>query len=64
MRESAILGILGIPTLGYFIDSAASLDHLNVALLLIVISGLLNMSVDTVSQVIRKRLRISTNMIV
>ena len=64
MRESAILGILGIPTLGYFIDSAISLDHLDVALLLIGISGLLNMSIDTVSQVIRKRLRISTNLIV
>jgi phosphonate transport system permease protein len=63
MRESAILGILGIPTLGYFIDSAISLDHLDTALLLIIISGLLNMAVDSCSQIIRRRLRISVNLV-
>jgi ABC-type phosphate/phosphonate transport system permease subunit len=60
---NATCGILGIPTLGYFIDSAISLDHLDTALLLIIISGLLNMAVDSCSQIIRKRLRISVNLV-
>lgn len=36
MRESAILGILGLPTPGFYIDNATCLDHLDTALLLIV----------------------------
>ncbi|MDJ0623533.1 MAG: hypothetical protein QNJ17_11245 [Desulfocapsaceae bacterium] len=59
MRESAILGILGITTLGFYIDSAISRDHLDTALLLICITAGINMSIDSFSQVIRKRLHIS-----
>lgn len=61
MRESAILGILGITTLGYFIDSAIAQDHLDVALFLIVVTALLNMCIDSLSQVIRKKLQLSTS---
>ena len=64
MRESAILGILGITTLGFFIDNAISRDHLDTALLLIIITALLNMVIDTLSQIIRKRLHISAHLTV
>ncbi len=60
MRESAILGILGIYTLGFFIDSAISDDKLDRAVFLILITALLNMLIDTISQKVRKQLRIST----
>ncbi|WP_035247566.1 PhnE/PtxC family ABC transporter permease [Desulfogranum mediterraneum] len=59
MRESAILGILGLHTLGFYIDSAMSVDHLDTAMLLILVTALANMGVDSCSQEIRRRLRIS-----
>ncbi|HCR18720.1 MAG TPA: ABC transporter permease [Candidatus Latescibacteria bacterium] len=64
MRESAILGILGIYTLGFFIDSAIADDKLDKAVLLILITAVLNMGIDTVSQTIRKSLRISTGKVI
>ncbi len=60
MRESAILGILGIYTLGFFIDSAIDEDKLDKAVFLILFTALLNMGIDTISQQVRKRLRISS----
>ncbi len=63
MRESAILGILGIYTLGFFIDSAIADHQLDKAALLILITALLNMGIDTLSQVIRRRLKISTKLV-
>jgi len=63
MRESAILGILGIYTLGFFIDSAISDDKLDKAVLLIVISALLNMLIDTISHIVRRRLKVSTKLV-
>ncbi|SHO42582.1 PhnE/PtxC family ABC transporter permease [Desulfopila aestuarii] len=62
MRESAILGILGITTLGYYIDSAISSDHLDTALLLIVVTAMLNMVIDSLSQFLRRSLRISAHL--
>ena len=64
MRESAILGLLGITSLGFFIDSAISDHQLDKAMILILITALLNMIIDSISQVIRKRYRISTAMTV
>jgi phosphonate transport system permease protein len=61
MRESAILGILGITTLGFYIDSAMAKDHLDTALLLILVTALMNMGVDTLSRRIRTHLRISAH---
>lgn len=61
MRESAILGILGITTLGHYIDSAIAKDHLDTALFLILITAAMNMGVDTLSQHIRARLKISAH---
>lgn len=59
MRETAILGILGITTLGFFIDSAFADDKLDVAFLLIAVTALLNIIVDSLSQWLRARLKIS-----
>jgi phosphonate transport system permease protein len=58
-RESAILGILGIYTLGFFIDSAISDDKLDQAIVLIAISAVMNVGIDTISQRVRKGLRVS-----
>lgn len=63
MRESAILGILGIYTLGFFIDSAISDDKLDKAVFLIVITALLNMLIDTISHIVRRRLKVSTKLV-
>jgi len=61
MRESAILGILGVSTLGFYIDSAISAEHLDTAVLLIGITALLNMGIDSLSQVIRRRVKVSAH---
>jgi phosphonate transport system permease protein len=53
IRESAILGILGITTLGFYIDSAFEDIRFDRALFLIVISALLNILVDSFSRKIR-----------
>ncbi len=60
MRESAMLGILGIFTIGFFIDSAIADDKLDKAVFLIVLTAVLNMGIDSISQLIRKRLRVTT----
>ena len=63
MRESAILGLLGIYTLGFYIDSAISDDQLDKAVLLIFVTACLNMGIDSISQLVRKRLKISTKLV-
>jgi phosphonate transport system permease protein len=60
LRESAILGILGIQTLGFFIDSAFEELRFDRALFLILITALLNILVDSFSRSIRRKLRLST----
>ena len=61
MRESAILGILGIATLGFFIDSAISDFRLDKMMILLFITALLNISIDILSRRIRKYLRLKEN---
>ncbi|ETX02872.1 MAG: hypothetical protein ETSY1_02040 [Candidatus Entotheonella factor] len=63
MRESAILGILGVYTLGFYIDSAISDNQLDKAIVLIVITALLNIGIDTMSQFVRRRLKISASLV-
>ena len=58
LRESAILGILGVHTLGFYIDSAFESFRLDAALLLIAASALLNISVDHGSRLLRHRLHL------
>ena len=56
IRESAILGILGITTLGFYIDSAFEDIRYDRALFLIIISALLNVAVDSFSRKVRSNL--------
>lgn len=58
LRESAIFGILGIATLGYYVDAAIQEFRLDVAVVLIIATALLSMIVDAFSRGLRRRLRI------
>ena len=58
MRETAIVGILGIHTLGFYIDSAFESFRLDVAVLLIAVSALMNISVDEIARRTRRRLHL------
>ena len=58
LRESAILGLLGVATLGFFIDAAISELRLDVAAVLIAATALLSMAIDALSRTLRRRLRI------
>jgi len=59
VRESAIFGILGVPTLGFYVDAAISELRLDVAVVLIAATGVLSVGIDTLSRGLRRRLRIS-----
>jgi phosphonate transport system permease protein len=61
MRETAILGILGIATLGFYIDSAFAELRFDRALFLIVVTAFLNIGIDALSRYIRSRLRLRTS---
>lgn len=60
MRETAILGVLGIYTLGFYVDSAIQNIHFDRALILILITALLNIGIDTLGRYIRRRLALQT----
>jgi phosphonate transport system permease protein len=62
LRETAILGILGIATLGYYIDSAFAELRFDRALVLILVTAMLNIGVDVISRSIRARLRLQTSL--
>jgi phosphonate transport system permease protein len=62
LRETAILGILGIPTLGFYIDSAFADIRYDRAVVLIFLTALLNIAVDALSRRIRARLRLKTTL--
>ena len=62
MRETAILGILGIATLGFYVDSAFADLRFDRAILLIAITALLNICIDVISRSIRSRLRLQTSL--
>jgi phosphonate transport system permease protein len=55
IRETAMLGVLGIPTLGFYIDSAFEFLRFDVALILIVVSSVLTLSADAFSRKLRHR---------
>jgi phosphonate transport system permease protein len=54
LRESAIMGILGITTLGFYIDSAFEELRYDRAFLLIAVTAMLNVLVDTVARRMRR----------
>jgi phosphonate transport system permease protein len=58
LRESAIFGILGIMTLGYYVDAAIAELRMDTAALLLVGVAVLSMSVDAFSRYLRRRLRV------
>ena len=60
LRESAIFGILGVTTLGFYVDAAISELRLDVALVLIAATALVTMAVDAFSRALRRSLRIDT----
>lgn len=60
MRETAILGILGIATLGYYVDAAMEDIRFDVAMVLILITALLNIGVDILARWLRRRLGLRT----
>ncbi|WP_404362614.1 PhnE/PtxC family ABC transporter permease [Marinobacter sp.] len=60
MRETAILGILGIATLGFYVDSAIQSIRFDRAMVLILITALLNIGIDALSRYIRRRLALQT----
>jgi phosphonate transport system permease protein len=58
VRESAIFGILGVLTLGYFIDAAIAELRLDTAVVLIIVTGVLSIGMDSLSRGLRRRLRV------
>jgi phosphonate transport system permease protein len=61
-RETAILGILGVQTLGFYVDSAFADIRFDRAMVLILITALLNIGLDMISRRIRSRLRLQTTL--
>lgn len=59
LRESAILGILGVKTLGFHIDSAIGELRLDRAMVLIFATALVTIAVDALSRAIRARLKVA-----
>ena len=60
LRESAIFGILGVTTLGFYVDAAISELRIDVALVLILATAALSMAVDALSRALRRALRVET----
>ncbi|MGF1886708.1 ABC transporter permease [Photobacterium profundum] len=58
MRETAILGVLGVTTLGFYIDSAFEEMRFDRAIFYIVITALLCIGIDSFSRHIRKKLNV------
>jgi phosphonate transport system permease protein len=62
LRETAILGMLGIATLGFYIDSAFADLRFDRALVLIAVTAGLNICIDSVSRAVRNYLRLQTSL--
>jgi len=62
LRETAILGMLGIATLGFYIDSAFADLRFDRAMVLIALTALLNICVDVISRYVRGKLRLQTSL--
>ncbi len=60
LRESAIFGILGVTTLGFYVDAAISELRLDVAVVLIAATAGVTVAVDALSRGLRRSLRIDT----
>ncbi len=60
IRETAIFGILGVTTLGFYVDAAISELRLDAAVVLIAVTVLLTAAVDLLSRRLRAALRLTT----
>ena len=58
VRETAILGMLGIPTLGFYIDSAFEEIRFDRAILLILVTALLNILIDNIAVFLRRKMHL------
>ena len=56
IRESAIMGILGIATLGFYLDDAIAELRLDRAVMSLIATGFVTAGVDTLSRSLRTRL--------
>lgn len=59
VRDSAILGLLGIATLGFYVDAAVQELRTDRAVMLLLVSALLTLGIDAFSGWIRSRMRLS-----
>jgi phosphonate transport system permease protein len=59
VRESAIFGILGVATPGYYVDAAISELRLDSAFALLLAGMLLSAAIDALSRALRRALRIA-----
>lgn len=55
LRESAMMGVLGIATLGFYVDSAFEEIRFDKAFFLIVVTALLNILIDSLSRRLSRR---------
>jgi len=58
MRETAILGILGIATLGFYVDNAIHELRFDTTVVLLLVTAALNMGVDAFARYVRRRLHL------
>ena len=58
VREGAIVGILGVRTLGYHVDAAINEQNLDGAFVLLLATAALSLAIDAGSRALRRRLRI------
>ncbi|MEN9359654.1 MAG: hypothetical protein RL095_1189 [Verrucomicrobiota bacterium] len=61
LRESAILGVLGVGTVGFYIQHNIALDRPDRAALLILLAGFTTLGIDLLSSRIRRKLRLSSD---
>lgn len=59
LRETAVMGMLGIATLGFFIDSAVAELRLDRALILLIATGAMTAAADAVSRALRRRMGVA-----
>ncbi|TNC51941.1 ABC transporter permease [Rubellimicrobium rubrum] len=56
LREAAVMGLLGVATLGFFVDGAVAELRLDRAVVLLVSAGVLTAGVDALSRALRRRI--------
>ncbi len=56
LRESAIVGILGVATLGFYLDNALGELRLDRAVVILIATGLVTALIDALSRAVRARL--------